>query len=421
MKAPRRKVLVITYFTNEDGMACSHHIDDRLAVFREMDVEPILLSSLCVPRHHEFEHFRVFSLSASRIRFELRQVFRRLAKRNPKISFFRHFVTLFILPFYVVEKIFIRIDTTWFWKPLAVVVGARICRSMPIDFIYSTGGPAVAHVVGDILKRKTGLPWLAEVQDPLIHDYCAKNEREIQLLRQVERQTYGHADCMVFLTQGAKRETERRVGNSSNGAVVYPGALPREAGSAGKNGLPCRFAHFGSLGGVRNLGPFLAGMELAVKKNPSLREHLVVSLYGGLGDDDRKRLADSSCQDMFQYEGSLSREQALEIMSDADVLLLIQGAHPISTETIPSKCYAYFHSGRTILGLIHENDELRQMFLDLNHVVVPAGDPEKISEGILSLYKQISVNTMDSPRPSPYTVQRAVQQLLTLQEQIDRT
>jgi len=416
MKALQRRVLVITYFTNEDGMACSHHIDDRLSVFRQMGVEPILLSSLCVPRHKEFKHFRVFSLSASGFRFEVRQVLRRLAKRNPWVSFLRHFIALFILPFYVFEKIFIRIDTTWFWRPLAVVVGARICRKMPIDFIYSTGGPPVAHVVGDILKKKTGLPWLAEVQDPLIHDYCAKNEREFRLVQEVERQIYHHADCMVFLTRGAKRATERRVGSSSNGAVVYPGALPRATGAAGNSSLPCRFAHFGSLGGVRHLGPFLAGMELAVKKMPALREHLIVSLYGGLGDDDRQRLVDSSCQGMFLQEGSLSREEALDMMASADVLLLIQGVHPISAETIPSKCYEYFHSGRTILGLVHDNDELRQMLLDLNHVVVPAGNIEKISGAIISLYTKVSANAMDSPLPSPYTVQRAVQQLLALQE-----
>jgi hypothetical protein len=417
VKVPKRNVLVITYFTNEDGMACSHHIDDRLPVFREMGVEPIILSSLCVPRHKEFRHFRVFSLSASGIRFELRQVFRRLAKHNPIIGHLRHVATLPIMPFYLLEKIFVSIDTTWFWKPLAVVVGKTICRRMKVDFIYSTGGPAVAHVVGEILKRKTGLPWLAEVQDPLVHDYCAKNERELRLVQQVEKQICHNADCMVFLTRAAMVETERRVADCSNGAVIYPGSSPCKVITARKANLPLQFAHFGSLGGARNLGPFLTGMELAVEENPFLLENLVVSLYGGLGKDDVERLAKSPCQTMFQYIGSLSRKQVLEKMAETDVLLLIQGVHPISTETIPSKCYEYFLSGRAILGLIHENGELEQMLKDLNHMVVPAGDPEKISDGILSLYKQVSANTMTPPHPSPYTVERAVQQLLALNEQ----
>jgi hypothetical protein len=33
----KKNSLILSCFTNEDGMACSDHVDDRLSAFRDLD------------------------------------------------------------------------------------------------------------------------------------------------------------------------------------------------------------------------------------------------------------------------------------------------------------------------------------------------------------------------------------------------
>ena len=51
------------------------------------------------------------------------------------------------------------------WIPHAVAAGVRAHRRTPNDAIISSAMPASVHVVGSLLARKLGLPWLADYRD----------------------------------------------------------------------------------------------------------------------------------------------------------------------------------------------------------------------------------------------------------------
>jgi len=410
-----RRILVISYFVNEDGMACAHHVTDRLMVLAGRCEALCVLSSWCVRPLPGLCHRRTPSLMPSGLRFETRRRFHRLVSRNRAWKAVRDLTLFPLLPLYAAERAFSRLDPTWHWQPLAVRSGLGLIRRLGMDTVYSTGGPPVAHTVARAIAEREDVKWLAEIQDPLIHGYCAGHEDEYRKLVHTEKAIYRDADRMIFLTRAAREATEKRVGMSGKGEVIYPGAPPLTLPEAGgqRNGI-LRLAHFGSLGGVRNLAPLLAGLQWAATREPGLVRELQIDLYGGIGGDDRQRLADSPLGSLFRLHGLVPREQALQAMAASDILLLIQGIHDISRETIPSKCYEYFHSGRPILGLIHENSELTSMFEKLGHRPVAAADPEAIGRGVLELRAAFRAGQRSKPSPSPYTVQAAVDRLLEL-------
>jgi hypothetical protein len=407
-----RKLLVISYFTNEDGMACSHHIDDRLCVLQAKGVDCVLLSSWCVQPWQALKHYRVPSLSPSGIRFEVRRRFHRLVQRHGIWKFLRDLVLLPLLPLYGLERMFRRIDPTWYWHFVATPVGIWICRQQHIDTIYSTGGPPVAHTVAGTIAKWCTVRWMAEVQDPLIHGYCAGHDDELHKLLQVERSVYDRADQMIFLTEHAMQATEKRIGLTGKGQVIYPGAisLPQEKSVCRGNRL--RIAHFGSLGGIRNLEIFIRGLEIAMERQSAIAHDIRVDLYGNVGEDDLQRIDASALRSLFVCKGLVSRQHALSAMLHSDILLLVQGVHDISRETIPSKCYEYFLSGKTVLGLLHENEELSAMFDRLGHVAVAACDSREIAEALLRLWSSWQKAVLPAPHPSPYTVEQAVKRLL---------
>ena len=67
----------------------------------------------------------------------------------------------------------------------AFIHGWSLVRQGKIDLIYSTGGAWSAHLAGLWLKKTTGLPWVAEIHDPLVI------RKRVQTIRVLENQKIG--------------------------------------------------------------------------------------------------------------------------------------------------------------------------------------------------------------------------------------
>jgi len=53
-------------------------------------------------------------------------------------------------------------DARKFWIKPSVKILAEFLKENPVDVIVTTGPPHSAHMIGLLLKRKIGIPWLAD-------------------------------------------------------------------------------------------------------------------------------------------------------------------------------------------------------------------------------------------------------------------
>jgi hypothetical protein len=53
------------------------------------------------------------------------------------------------------------------WLPFAYSAGRKACKENKFDYISSVSYPHSAHLIAYLLKKKTGLPWVAQFYDPL--------------------------------------------------------------------------------------------------------------------------------------------------------------------------------------------------------------------------------------------------------------
>ena len=111
----KRKWLVIAHCMNMDGQAASHHVSDKLPYLRNVGIEPILLSAASGSKDLNFEHHQVFSPAPSGLKFEMRHYLRKRISNKHIAESLIAFFTIIILPFFLVEKIFIRYDSQWSW------------------------------------------------------------------------------------------------------------------------------------------------------------------------------------------------------------------------------------------------------------------------------------------------------------------
>lgn len=411
----KRRWLILSYYSNVDGLACSHHVDDRLPCFQRLGVEFTILSGIVGRRSNRWPHMRAPGVSPSLIKHELRKWVWREPRGAGARNFIRNLVFMPLLPLYALESMLLRWDPTWWWAVSALPLGAWQLWRKQCTTIYSTGGPNGAHLAGLILSRLFGCPWIAELQDPLIHSYGSKGRFEHRLLLWLERQIFRHATQVVFLTENALLVARERTGIMEKGVAIHAGAAQPASSPPPKRSDKHQrmvMVHGGTLSGVRSPLPFFNALQFCLEKNPELQTALRVDLYGGLSEPYRQALTAFPFRDVLFWRGCVPRETALAGMREADVLLLIQGADDVSIETIPSKTYEYLHIGKPILGMVHRNDELRGILAKFGHSAFEISDTEGIARALKRLHLRWQSGIFEPPKESPYTVAHATKRLI---------
>ena len=118
-----------------------------------------------------------------------------------KIS--RGLMNLVLIPPLVLERVFIHLESQWSWFVLAYFKGAQLIRAGKVDLIYSTGGANSAHYAGYLLARRFGIPWVAEIHDPMIHENWMRTRMAYAWAKNMEKLICRHANIAVWFTEKA--------------------------------------------------------------------------------------------------------------------------------------------------------------------------------------------------------------------------
>lgn len=416
-----RRWLILSYFSRIDGMACAQHIDDRIPLLRKAGIDPVFLSGPCGERWEEGRHAIARCVAPSGVRFEVRHFFRKRGLRGPLYKVLEFLLLLPVLPFLLLEKLLVDLDSQWSWFPLAARRGYALCRETGPELIYSTGGPASAHIAAGMIAHRTGIPWVAEFQDPLVHGDWYRGKVARKAFSLAERYICARASRVVFLTEEARRRAASRTSLGDRGRCIYPGAgPPSELAPRGRNGALLRFAHLGSFGGSRNPAVLLEAARLLLDEQPDIAGTIRFDFYGSCDANSRRLLRQFPREGVVTFHGRVSRSDSLAAMRDADVLVLIQNVADYSAETIPSKVYEYLVTGRPILALVHRNPELAGMLTGLGHSVAEAADAGSVRGVLSEIHRRWKAGEPETPAGSPYTIASAVDRLVAVAESRDR-
>lgn len=269
-------------------------------------------------------------------------------------------------------------DRWWSWLGGALWLALKRWRQWRPDAIWSTYPIATAHLIGLVLARVSGTPWIADFRDPMVEQdersgaWVPANPQLRRLRLWIERACMRHADRLVFCTEGARQICLKRHGahHAAKCVVIANGfdeeifaeveALLESPPDAQKR--PTTLVHSGVIYASPDRDPTafieaVGALKAAGEENAdSLRIVLRASGNDALFAAIAARCA---CADIVQFLPALPYQQALAEMFVADGLLIFQGQP--SNPAVPAKLYEYIRTGRPVLALAHAAGETAQL------------------------------------------------------------
>lgn len=416
--------LILSHAFNMDGRAASHTITDKIPQLRARGIEPIVLSAVTGTHDDVVEHHQLLPVSPAGLRFDLRYILRRHLGRKLGYKVAVGLMTLLMLPFYAIEKLFIRLEPQWSWFVTAYFFGARIIRKRRPGVIYSTGGANSAHLAGYLLAKRFSLPWVAEIHDPMIYENWERRRMAYRFAAWLEGKICERADVVIWFVDTARdRARKRHPILGDRGKVMIPGAdRPAFGKIPYQRGAELVIGHFGSLSPTRNLAMFMEGLTALLLKRPDLIRILRLEIYGSGLDAVSERAIDRfAYPDVVRRFGRLERDpvtgdsgrdRVLKRMQTVDALLLLHGMENFCEEYIPSKLYEYLWTQRPIIGLTWRNAHLDRILKESGHWAVQADNLTGIAAALEDLVARWERNELkDSGLASPYSTEAAVNQL----------
>ena len=223
------------------------------------------------------------------------------------------------------------------------------------DVMVTFGVPMSDHLVGFRLKAKFGMPWIAHFSDPWVDNAFHRQKVLANIVnRRLERQVISKADQLVFTSSETldlvmgKYPLDWRAK-----AIVLPHSYdPVLYSSPVRNPGGPVLRHLGNFYGHRSPIPLFRALRAILDHDARLLDNVRVELVGQLPRRMRLHPALRSLPaELVRLVDTVPYSQSLRMMSDADLLLVIDAPDDLSV-FLPSKLIDYVGSGTPIFGIV---------------------------------------------------------------------
>jgi len=253
-----------------------------------------------------------------------------------------------------------RPDRWMTWKFGAVAAGRHLVREHRPLAIWSTFPIATAHVIGEALSRRSGLPWIADFRDPMAQPGYPTDPEVWRSFKNVEEQAVKIARFSVFTTPGAARVYLQRYPAAADRITIVENGFDEEsfagppsavATDAPLNRGAITLLHSGVVYPLeRDPTGFFAAIAQLAKQRVVLPGELRIRFRAAGHDDLLRELAGRYGVEAFiETLPPIPYRAALLEMQAADGLLVLQAAN--CNDQIPAKIYEYLRAGRPIIAL----------------------------------------------------------------------
>lgn len=276
------------------------------------------------------------------------------------------------------------------WAELAIAEAARLIEKSRPDVIWTSSPVLSAHFVGLAIKRRFGIPWVADFRDPWVGNPVLMSEEHFpqwQLSRQAraEAKVARESDHCTFAHPLVAQEFAQRHRFLQGKAVpITCGYDPEdflEKTTRNSSGGRLLIVHTGSFYGEYSPKPLYNALRIAAGRKLALLKQLKLVFVGG-------------CTVDFDLDGlevevlpRVPHGEAIAWMHQSDVQMVVFGS-AIGKHNISGKLFDYLATGRPILAIVPERGSCAEIVRKTKSGLV--ADPDKPDEIIKALVQFVA-------------------------------
>lgn len=291
------------------------------------------------------------------------------------------------LALWVRSNFFIPDARVWWVRP-SVRRLVRYLREHPVDVIVTTGSPHSLHLIGHALKRRTGIPWLADFRDPWTNiDFYGQlklGRRADAEHKALEGMVLRDAD-VVTTVSWRWAEDLKKLGAAD--PVVITNGYDRSDVPDPPEPVDERWSlvHVGSLPPTRNVPGLWKALALRLKDDPEFHDRFTLRLVGPVDHGVLADLKEAGLDGHVERREQVAHAEAIREMQRARVLLLPVNDTPNVAGFLPAKVFEYLSVQRPILAVAPLDADITRV-LGPGHTVVPRNDPNAMERAVRGLF-----------------------------------
>ena len=259
------------------------------------------------------------------------------------------------------------------WLAGAVPLGLYLIRKFQPEIIWSTYPIATAHLIGCVLNKLTGIPWVADFRDSMTEEHYPRDPMTKKCYQWIEQKSLSWSARSIFTASSTKKMyLDRYSWLKSESCLVIPNGFDEldfqnlDAGSVvvSDKRAPLRLVHAGVVyPAERDPRPLFKALA-KLKVDGHIHADLLRIEFRGSGSDDIyfSILEELNITDIIHLLPSLPYRESLKDCGLADALLLLQGAS--CNHQIPAKAYEYLRLKKPVLALTDKNGDTASLLLE---------------------------------------------------------
>ena len=244
-------------------------------------------------------------------------------------------------------------DARRFWIRPSIQFLSSYLEEHPVDAIITTGPPHSMHLIGLGLKKRTGIPWIADFRDPWVNmDHADKlrvGKAAMNRHRAWERKVVRSADQVITASWHVAHQYEALRGKPVH--VITNGFDPADFPHEVNESHEWCIGHFGTMGDDRNPIHLWEAISEIRRETGFAGKNVKLVFAGPTDAEIHASLERAGLNDILTFSPYLSHEESVQKMMQCKLLLLPLNRNSSEEGRVPGKIFEYLATGNYILGI----------------------------------------------------------------------
>lgn len=240
------------------------------------------------------------------------------------------------------------------WNRYALKKAIELIETEKIDVVITSGPPHSTHLIGEKIKSRTGIRWVADFRDPWTDIYYYKELYHSLLATRIdkylEKKVLTGADKIITVSKEVGKLLLRKIPYATDKIVVISNGYDEadfENIAAVKNEY-FTITYTGTISVSYRIGTFIEAICLLPD---SVKNRMRIRFVGNVPDEILSLFRSKNLESMVEVLGYIPHNQAILQMMCASMLLMAIPDSPDNKGIVTGKFFEYLATKRPILAL----------------------------------------------------------------------